>query len=327
MNAMEEVMHDYVVVERGNAQMVIDKVGGQLVSYTINGVEIMYQGALDPENHGWAATAKNLFPAPGPVAPKGAEAEVREVEKGGKKIKQTKYTHNGGIYYIEQHGFIQSAEFEVKGKSDGQCLLSVASKGRNNGEYPYEYRYQVGFEIGDNSELLYGSYATNLDNKPMLAGMGWHPGFKLHDKSEKYYIRLTNVKTAPGSDIKEGQTFCVKNVLDEGSKILQGIISADIELVYQSDDGDVPYLTLHTDSPVFVMWAKEDGMICLEPWNTTPRQISKLTTQDKTEELAKEGARIIRPGETEALECGVSVNPKYLELGIVSNNSDRTQEQ
>jgi len=148
----------------------------------------------------------------------------------------------------------------------------------------------------------------------MLAGMGWHPGFQLHNKKARYYVIFKNVKAKPGCTIPEGTKIYVDDVLNNGKAIsIEGIESADVELVMEGHGGKgITYVTMHTEEPVFLLWAKEEGMICLEPWNTTPRQIGKLTTQDKTPGLAETGAKIIEPGKTDDLKCVVSVNPRYL---------------
>ena len=304
----------YVTIKKGNVEMIVDRVGAQLVSYKIDGVEIMYQGALEPETHAWTATAKNLFPNPGPVAQKGTEPETIVVNKNGKEVKQTVYTHNSGIYAMEQHGFVQSKIFDVQGHDKSSCLMTTRADDETILEYPYQFSYHVGYEIGPHGELIYDTHATNLDNKPMLAGMGWHPGFQLHNKKARYYVIFKNVKAKPGCTIPEGTKIYVDDVLNNGKAIsIEGIESADVELVMEGHGGKgITYVTMHTEEPVFLLWAKEEGMICLEPWNTTPRQIGKLTTQDKTPGLAETGAKIIEPGKTDDLKCVVSVNPRYL---------------
>ena len=62
------VMEDrYIKLQQGKTTMIVDKVGAQVVSLKIDGVEVMFQGALNPSNAQWKASAKNLFPNPGPV--------------------------------------------------------------------------------------------------------------------------------------------------------------------------------------------------------------------------------------------------------------------
>lgn len=304
----------YITIKRGNAVLVIDRVGGQLVSYKINGVEIMYQGALE-KGHAWSATAKNLFPNPGPVGQKGAENQERIIVKNGKEVKQTIYTHNSGIYGMEQHGFAQYKLFDVQGHARWQCLLTLSADEDTINDYPYDFRYHVGYEINADGSLVYESHVNNTDNKPILAGMGWHPGFQLHKEPARYYVVFEDLEGEDDCNVEPGKHYAVQDVIDEGhATTFFGIKSANVKLVYVDENGnEMTYLEMHTESPVFLLWGKDDHMICLEPWNTTPRQISKLTTQDKTEQLAEDGAKIVQPGEVDTLSCTIAVNPLYLE--------------
>ena len=89
---------------------------------------------------------------------------------------------------------------------------------------------------------------------------------------------------------------------------------------------------MHTDQPTLVLWSKptteksQSNFICIEPWNTTPKQIHKLTTQDKTRSLAEgdNPANIIEPGEHSTMIIPVSVNPQYIKQ--VCKHKPKTKE-
>lgn len=308
----------YIILKNGNTQMVVDRVGAQIVSLKVNGVQVMFQGATDSSLQ-WAGTAKNLFPNPGPVGKEnekwGALREV--VMPNGKKGVQ--YIHNGGLYQTAQHGFAQNAEFNVQGQTADSCVMTISADQETVKEYPFDFKYDVGYEIHD-SNLNYISCAKNLDNKPMLAGMGWHPAFALHDAAAKYSIVFENVEKEDDCEVEEGIEYEIAESIIEKSKSVQfrGLKSADVVLVYRDGKTRVEYLRMHTECPNIILWSRarenkgQIDFICIEPWNTTPRQIQKLTTQDKTRALADEGAVIIEPSEQSTLKADVTINPEYI---------------
>ena len=71
----------------------------------------------------------------------------------------------------------------------------------------------------------------------------------------------------------------------------------------------------------------QDNFICIEPWNTTPRQINKLTTQDKTRDLAygKDSAVVLEPGEVNEMQVYLHINPAYIKEMIKEIEADMQQ--
>ena len=318
-------MARYIKLKNGNAELTVDRVGAQIVSYKVDGVEIMYQGALNPENSMWKATAKNLFPNPGPIGTeneKWGELKTETYNVNGKEEKHTIYVHNGGLYHMGQHGFAQSEEFDVHAKRKNYCVLSISSdRQQTYTQYPYKFTYYVVLELGEDGNLNYMTCAQNDDTKPMLAGMGWHPAFKLYGDSKKYKLFFENLEKEDSCEVQEGVGYDIySDVISKSkSKAFSGIKSADIVLCYERNPGEfLPYLKMHTSEPNLILWSKnrenesQEEFICIEPWNTMPRQISKLTTQDKTRELSESGAVIIEPSEKSYLKAGVNIYPEYI---------------
>lgn len=324
----------YITLKNGNTTMIIDRIGAQIVSLKINGVEVMFQGALKPESAQWKASAKNLFPNPGPVgtsSPDG-ELEVEEYDNNGKIEKYVVYNHNGGNYRGKQHGFAQDEEFKVFGHTEDTCFLSIsAERNQTYTQYPYNYKYDIDLSVSEGG-LKYASHVRNMDNKPILAGMGWHPAFMLHDDPSRYSIVFKNLAGDDTCEIEEGREYEIYDNIISNNKSVKfgGIKSVDVVLVYTDDEGNkVPYLSMHSEEPYIILWSKnatEKGQkqfICIEPWNTTPRQINNLTTQDKTRELVNNGAVIVEPGDYKTLSARVDVNPKYLKKIKNKNNSNK----
>lgn len=314
----------FITITNGSTKLIIDRLGAQIVSYIVDGVQIMYQGALNPDNAMWKATAKNLFPNPGPIGSNNdvyGELKVEEYSVNDKNEKHTIYIHNGGLYHMGQHGFAQSKLFNVKAKKPSYAVLSLSSATHQTyTEYPYEYVYNLMIDLPTKNSFHYLTSVQNVDQKPILAGMGWHPAFRLHHSAQKYKIRFRNLVKNEQCELEEHVYYDIYDsvIAKSKSKIISGIISADIELCYEIEPGRfIPYITMHTEEPYLILWSKnreqasQEEFICIEPWNCPPRMISKLTTQDKTESLKNEGAVVVDSNQRSVLEAIVFVNPEY----------------
>lgn len=324
-----------ITIKNGKYEAVIDVLGAQLVSYKVDGVEVMFQGANDEANGvstQWGKTAPNLFPNPGPMGKTNEKyGDLPEVEfdRNGTKEKQRRYYHNGGLYSLGQHGFARATEFEVRGQTKSSLVLSIMASSETVKEYPYDFTYYVMYELDNNGDLHYTTVAQNNDNKPMLAGMGWHPAFKIHDDPSRYKVVLTNLVKQDDCELSEGQTFNAEDIIEKGKgSVLEGLVEADVVLVYTDKKGkEIPYMTMHTKSPNLVLWSRakgEDGhenLIAVEPWNCQPRVMQQLTTQDKTPNI--KGMPVIAPSEESILETTVRVNPRYTKLFENDSNLSR----
>ncbi len=313
----------FILLKNGKTQVLVDRIGAQIVAIDVDGQQISFSGATDPlfeVDTQWAKTAPVLFPNPGPVG--------KENEKYGvlpRDGKDTTYYHNGGVYKIGQHGFAQNTEFVVQGFDGKSCVLSIDADEETVKHYPYDFRFYVVIDIDENGQINYKSAVNNLDNKPILAGQGWHPAFKLHADPRCYKVVFRNLEKDESCEAEEGVLYDVYEpfIKANKSKGFGGIKSADVEIVYVDPvtNKQTTYLTMHTDSPNIIIWSRDkdyeeahghEYFLAIEPWNTTPRQIQKLTTQDKTPSI--EGARIVGVGEVDELNASVKVNPEYIAM-------------
>ncbi len=328
-------MDRYLNIKKGNTELMVDKIGAQIVSMKVNGIEVMFQGALDPENSQWQGTAKNLFPNPGPVGKTSDKyGELKQVafERNGKIEKHTEYYHNGGVYHMGQHGFAQSLDYDVQSQQSDTLVLSISADDQTVKEYPYDFKYTVAYQIDGEGGLDYTSIATNKDTKPMLAGMGWHPAFKLHDHKSKYKLVFKNLKKEEGCEIQEDVFYDIDELIDSGKSVrFEGIKSVDVFIIYEQFGKYVPYVNMHSEEPILILWSRprdsenanqKEDFICIEPWNQTPRQIQKLTTQDKTKTI--DGAVIIEPKTESVLNANVCVNTEYAK--IIASQFSQTKE-
>lgn len=325
-----------ITLKNKNTVAKVDTVGAQLISLEIDGIEVMFNGARKPERAQWPASAKNLFPNPGPVGTHNEEyGELKTVELpvGDTTKKHTIYHHNGGSYAMPQHGFAQYRDFHVQGKTPSTCIMSITHEDGTWSEYPYQFKYGVAMEVDSDGQFVYSAFTRNDDNKPILAGMGWHPAFKLHGDAKRYTIVFNNLVKTEDCDLEEGVHYSIDEIVSQGKSIrFSGIVDADVTLMYTKASGKtVPYLTMHTNQPVLVLWSRpatednQENFICIEPWNTTPRQIQKLTHQHKTPALAQgdDPAKIIDEGCYASMVIPVRIHPQYIKVLTKQKHEER----
>lgn len=314
--------------EYGKFYILVDKVGAQIVDCGLQLhndskiIHLMHMGATTPGTS-WNATAKNLFPNPGPVLPKDFEGFDKDQKEtllalnSNAEDKVKAYTNRGGIYKMAQHGFAQSMEFKVLGKSSKYCVLRLRSNDETYSQYPCEFSYTVIPSIEeDGFAINYQTSVNNLDNKPIIAGMGWHPSFAMYFGKKNYVIsyidkKTRNIKYIPAEEI-------IKN----GSKMLKEG-STEVKLIYIEPISKkrMDVVTLKSDCEKIVLWGKEDNtssdFICIEPWNSESRSISKLSkkkmmSNKDIEDLKDEGVAVVLPGEEKFLIATVNFDETYL---------------
>ena len=330
-------MDRYIKLKKGNVEIVVDLMGGYVASYKVGGLELIYN-SKNYENPQWDGNAKNQFPNTGPVGstnPVYGKLNEYLIEFNGINKKFTEYMFNGFGFLLPQHGVPQLVKFRPQAVENDRCLVVIDqyTEGMSS-MYPFKFKYGVDYTITNDGKLEYFAFAKNNDNKDMLAGMGWHPGFVLHSKAEKYKIIVKNLIAEDGCTLQEGVEYDVAEIINSKNPVVfQHIKSADIVLLYEKEGGKkIPYITMHTNEPNLVLWSKpkngenQDNFICIEPWNTTPGQISKLTTQDKTKHLAEgdDPALVLKPKEEKTMKVVVNVNEDYVKAIQRSKRSSKT---
>lgn len=316
-----------IKLKNKNTVALVDTIGAQLIGLRVDGVDVLYNGARKPEKAQWGASAKNLFPNPGPVGTYNeeyGELETVDLPVGDTIKKHVVYHHNGGRYVMAQHGFAQYKEFHVQGQTDNTCLMSISHNDGTWSEYPYKFKYGVAMEINNDGDFIYSAFTRNDDNKPILAGMGWHPAFKLHGDPSRYKIMFKGLNKTDECELEEGELYTIDDIVAQGKSVkYSGIVETEVVLLYQKDNGKyIPYLSMHTKQPNLILWSKpatekgQESFICIEPWNTTPRQIQKLTQQHKTPDLAHgdDPANIVDEGSYNAMVVPVKFNSQYIKL-------------
>ena len=157
-------------------QMLTSRLGGELVSFKINGEEKIHQGADVLDENGkvyWKRHSPVLFPIVG-------------------KLKKNQTLIGGRTYEMRQHGFARDMEFEPITKLDNFHSYVLKSNPSTLARYPYDFElYNTYRLVGNKLTTMYRVINTGLIAMPF--GIGGHPAFKIDAnelKSGNYYLEF-----------------------------------------------------------------------------------------------------------------------------------------
>jgi len=254
-----------------HTQMQTTKMGGELISFKIDGEEKIHQGEKCTDENGkayWKRHSPVLFPIVG-------------------KLKKNKTLIGGKTYELSQHGFARDLEFEPITKLDNFHSYVLKSNKYTSSKYPYDFElYNTYRSEGKKLTTIYKVVNTGLINLPF--GIGGHPAFKI-DKEElkkgNYYLEFEKeeekihflylidglIGTEYAKNIVENKKIIPINshTFDNDALIMKNITSDKISLKNKQNDKKI--LTLDfTGFPYLAIWSKPNApFICIEPWFST----------------------------------------------------------
>ena len=246
------------------SQMITSRLGGELLSYKLDGVEKIHQGQECIDEYGkiyWKRHFPVLFPIVG-------------------KLKQNKTIINGRTYEMSQHGFARDMEFEPITKLDNFHSYVLRSNPSTLAKYPFEFSLYITYRTDENKLTTIYKVVNDGDNN-MPFGIGGHPAFKidmedllnlifskviLQNKLVLLEVILSKVRFSCCFIFFEYVTvvfcFCIKY-------IMKGITSNKISLKRRR--GNKTLLTMDFEGfPYLGVWSKPGApFLCIEPWYST----------------------------------------------------------
>ena len=253
------------------SQMFSSRLGAELTSFKLDGVEKLHQGQDCIDENGriyWKRHFPVLFPIVG-------------------KLKQNKTIINGRTYEMNQHGFARDMDFEPITKLDNFHSYVLKSNASTLVKYPFEFALYVTYRTDGNKLTTIYKIVNEGDNN-MPFGIGGHPAFKIDRddlKNGEYYLEFEQdeekihfLYLVDGLIVTE----YAKNVMldkrklpinphsfDNDALIMKGLTSHGISLKKKS--GDKTLLTMDFDGfPYLAVWSKPGApFICIEPWYST----------------------------------------------------------
>lgn len=283
-------------------QMVTSSIGGELISFKVNGEEKIHQGENCTDENGkvyWKRHSPVLFPIVG-------------------KLKKNKTLIGGRTFELMQHGFARDMEFEPITKLDNFQSYVLKSNKATLSRYPYEFALYNTYRAEENKlTTIYKVVNTGLINLPF--GIGGHPAFQIDQEELKkghYYLEFEQeeekihflylVDGLVGTDYARNPILEKKFIMldshtfDNDALIMKNITSTKISLVNYAMKKRI--LTMDfTDFPYLAIWSKPNApFICIEPWYSTADNIKSSGVFTQKQDIIS-----LKP--QEAFECKYTV--------------------
>jgi galactose mutarotase-like enzyme len=83
----------------------------------------------------------------------------------------------GDAYPMAQHGFARRNDFAIVERTDASLVLRLEANDETRAHYPFAFRLDVIHRL-DGATLATTLTATNLDDRPMPVGAGFHPALR-----------------------------------------------------------------------------------------------------------------------------------------------------
>ena len=253
------------------SQMITSRLGGELLSYKLDGVEKIHQGQECIDAYGkvyW----KRHFPVSFPIVG---------------KLKQNRTIINGRTYEMSQHGFARDMEFEPITKLDNFHSYVLRSNPSTMVKYPFEFSLYITYRTDGNKLTTIYKVVNDGDNN-MPFGIGGHPAFKIDMEdllNEEYYLEfdqdedkihflylvdgLVGTEYAKNIMIDKRRIKITKDTFNNDAVIMKGITSNKISLKRRR--GNKTLLTMDFEGfPYLGVWSKPGApFLCIEPWYST----------------------------------------------------------
>lgn len=251
-----------------HTQILTSKDGGELISFKLNGVEKIHQGAECMDENGkvyWKRHSPVLFPIVG-------------------KLKRNQSIINGKTYEIFQHGFARDLQFEPITKLDNFHSYVLKSNKATLSRYPFEFELYTTYRLDENKlTTIYKVINTGETNMPFC--IGGHPAFKIDKQKMEngdYYLEFDQeeekihflylVDGLIGTEYARNPMATKRiinlngNTFKNDALIMKGIMSKKISLKDKVENKTL--LTMNFEEfPYLAIWSKPGApFICIEPW-------------------------------------------------------------
>lgn len=285
-----------------NSQMLSSRLGAELTSFKVDGIEKIHQGPECTDNNGriyWKRQFNVLFPIVG-------------------KLKKNQTMINGKTYELPEYGFAKDLTFEPISKLDNFHSYVLKSTNGTLYKFPYKFSLTVTYR-SDKNKLTTIYKVVNDDTNDIFFQIGSRPGFALDKEkldNNEYYIEFEEeesklhflflvdglVGTEYGKDIlvDKKKVFIDNHTFDNGPMIMQGITSKKLYLKTKSDNKTV--LILDFDGFSYVgLWSKPGApFIAIEPLCCTSDTVN-------SKGIFKEKSDILKLSPKEEFECKYTV--------------------
>lgn len=220
------------------------------------------------------------------------------------RLWQGKYMLSGESHQMPIHGFAPESRFVLIEKTDSRMVFALEDSERTRAQYPRRFVFRVAYALaGDTLEIAYE--VENRDEKPMIFGLGGHPGFNVPLEAGRtftdYRLRFAEscaplrVGFSPecfvtGENtpfpLEEGHVLPLRHDLfDEDAVVLRDMAR---EVTLEAEGGTHSVTVAFPDMPYLGIWhwPKTDApYVCIEPWVSLPAKHGEVTVFEKQSDL------------------------------------------
>ncbi|GAC1400504.1 MAG: aldose 1-epimerase family protein [Sediminibacterium sp.] len=222
-------------------------------------------------------------------------------------LKEDTYYFNDKAYQLGRHGFARDMSFTVTAQTGSSITLSLESNGITMGSYPFDFRFDIRYELVQNSvKVIYS--ISNTGTSTMYFSVGGHPAFRvpLADGTayNDYYLEFNQpeharrwpiskdglIETAPAELLNNTDRLpLTKELFQKDALVFKGLSSNSVTL--RSDMDSHGLSVDFTGFPYLGIWAaKNADFVCIEPWCGIADSVA--TDQQL---IKKEGIHVLQP--------------------------------
>ena len=270
------------IIKNEAITVAISEHGAQLQSILgTDGTEYLWQG--DPKY--WPDRALTIFPF------------VARLTGGI-------YSLDSRIYELPIHGLAPYRSFAATENNGLRLVLALQSDAETRQQYPRDFTFRVVYELFG-STLTVTYEVMNRDTRPMIFGLGGHPGFNVPLQKglrfEDYQLRFpagcqpTRVGFTPncfvsGEDtpypLKDGCSIPLSHFLFDDDAIVLRDMCREVTLESPLDGHSVT--VTFPQMPYMGLWhtPKTDApYVCIEPWLSLPANAGETTVFENRPDL------------------------------------------
>jgi len=199
------------------------------------------------------------------------------------KLREGKYTYQGKIYTLPQHGFGRDMDFSLADINANSLIYSLESTEETLAKYPFAFEFLITYRL-ENERLITAYNVKNKGNTPMYFSVGAHPAFNILTsdaiKFEDYFIELSTKETVGRYLILDGLLTKESVPLLENDAIIPistALFASDAIVLKHLRSKSMAIKCRKSDFevkidfegfPYFGIWTKPNTnkFICLEPW-------------------------------------------------------------
>lgn len=217
-----------------------------------------------------------------------------------------RYSLDGRIYELPIHGFAPRCGFDAAENSAARLVLELRSGAKTLKQYPRQFTFRVIYALlGGVLSIAYE--VTNRDTRPMIFGLGGHPGFNVPLQKglrfEDYRLRFlaaclpTRVGFTPdcfvsGEDtpypLEDGRSIPLSHSLFDDDAVVLRDMCREVTLESPLDGHSVTVTFPHM--PYLGLWhaPKTDApYVCIEPWTSLPAHAGEMTVFEDRPDLVR----------------------------------------